>query len=331
LLHKSEIRPDSIRTSDVRGAKLQGDRQNRAPGACPTKPRRSRVSPGSAIGRGRTGGFVSLVGAGPGDPDLLTLAAARRLRQADLVLFDALVSAATLRLARRAQRFCVGKRAGRPSASQETINRLMIRGARRGQRVVRLKGGDPFVLGRGGEEALALAAAGVPFEVLPGVTAAVAAPGLAGIPVTHRGVSSAFVVVSGHAAEAYEPVLASLAAGTATVVMLMGVASRADVARTLLDNKWSETTGAGIVFGAATPEQTTWWGTLGELADAPADTATGSPGTIVVGDVVNVAHRVAALIAPACRGVAMLASAGLSPSRAPARRAAPEGVSHVGY
>ena len=117
-------------------------------------------------------GMVSLVGAGPGDPGLLTRAAVARLRRADLILFDALVSPAVLRLARRARRFPVGKRAGRPSMRQETIHALMIRAARRGDRVVRLKGGDPFVFGRGGEEALALRAANVAFEVIPGVSSA---------------------------------------------------------------------------------------------------------------------------------------------------------------
>ena len=127
-------------------------------------------------------GFVSLVGAGPGDPELLTLKAARRLAEADLVLYDALVSPEILDLASGAQRFSVGKRAGRPSIAQETIHRLMIRGATRGKRVVRLKCGDPFVLGRGGEEALALAAAGIAFEIVPGLTTAVSAPALSGIP-----------------------------------------------------------------------------------------------------------------------------------------------------
>ncbi len=136
-------------------------------------------------------GHVSLVGAGPGDPDLLTVRAARALAAADLVLYDALVSAETLALAPRAQRFCVGKRAHRPSFRQETIHAVMIRAARRGKRVVRLKGGDPFVFGRGGEEALALRAAGVPFDVVPGISSAVAAPALSGIPVTHRGLASA--------------------------------------------------------------------------------------------------------------------------------------------
>ena len=151
-------------------------------------------------------GLVSLVGAGPGDPALLTRRAAQRLAEADLVLYDALVDRAALDLAPSAQRIFVGKRAGRPAVTQEFIIRLLIRAARRGRRVVRLKGGDPFVFGRGGEEALALSAAGLPFEVVPGVSSAVAAPALAGIPVTHRGMASGFVVVSGHAEEAYRPI-----------------------------------------------------------------------------------------------------------------------------
>ena len=148
-------------------------------------------------------GHVSLVGAGPGDPGLLTRTAIARLRAADLVLYDALVDERILRYARRAQRFFVGKRAGRHAMTQTAIQALMIRAARRGRRVVRLKGGDPFVFGRGGEEALALQHAGVPFDVVPGVTSAIAAPASAGIPVTHRGVASAFLVVSGHDEEAF--------------------------------------------------------------------------------------------------------------------------------
>ena len=170
-------------------------------------------------------GLVSLVGAGPGDPDLLTRKAVRRLAEADLVLYDALISPEALELAPRARRFYVGKRAGRPHVSQETIHRMMIRSARRGLRVVRLKGGDPFVLGRGGEEALALVAAGVPFEVVPGISSAVAAPALAGIPVTHRGLSAAFAVVSGHAESAWRPVLESLAPNALTLVVLMGLSA----------------------------------------------------------------------------------------------------------
>src|SRR6185503_1795711 len=124
-----------------------------------------------------------------------------------------------LELAPRAKRFYVGKRAGRHSIDQAGIHRLMIRAAQRGERVVRLKCGDPFVLGRGGEEALALEAAGVAYEVVPGVTSAVAAPALAGIPVTHRGLAAGFAVVSGHSPSAYEPILAGVAPGALTLVV----------------------------------------------------------------------------------------------------------------
>jgi uroporphyrin-III C-methyltransferase/precorrin-2 dehydrogenase/sirohydrochlorin ferrochelatase len=166
----------------------------------------------------------------------------------------------------------------------------MIRAARRGRRVVRLKCGDPFVFGRGGEEVLALAVAGVPCEVVPGVTSALSAPALEGIPVTHRGLSSAFVVVSGHAERAYGPVLASLAPGSATVVVLMGLASRARTAQLLLDRGWSRTTPAAVLLGASTGASRTWLGCLSELGDAPlADPDL--PGTIVVGDVVSLADR----------------------------------------
>src|SRR5882757_4631136 len=126
-------------------------------------------------------GHVSLVGAGPGDPGLLTRRAIARLRSADIVLFDALIDERILKYARRAQRFFVGKRSGRHALSQAAIHAVMIRAAKRGRRVVRLKGGDPFVFGRGGEEALALSAAGVPFDVVPGISSAIAAPALAGI------------------------------------------------------------------------------------------------------------------------------------------------------
>jgi uroporphyrin-III C-methyltransferase / precorrin-2 dehydrogenase / sirohydrochlorin ferrochelatase len=245
---------------------------------------------GSAAGQGR----VWLVGAGPGSPDLLTIRAVRALAQADLLLYDALVAKETLDVAPNAQRFCVGKRGGRPSMDQETIHRLMIRGARRGKRVVRLKGGDPFVFGRGGEEALALAAAGIPCEVVPGVSNALAAPALAGIPVTHRGLASAFVVVSGHAESAYRPVLEPLAPQSLTVVVLMGLASRARVARLLLGRGWSPSTPAAILFAAGREDAHTWRGTLDTLdTAAPPDALADAPGTIVIGDVVSLADVIA--------------------------------------
>ena len=240
-------------------------------------------------------GLVSLVGAGPGDPDLLTRRAAQRLAEADLVLYDALVDPAVLDLAGKAQRFYVGKRAGRHHVTQEQIHRILIRAAQRGQRVVRLKGGDPFVFGRGGEEALALAQAGIAFEVVPGISSSVAAPALAGIPVTHRGMSTGFVVVSGHADEAWQPALDSLAPGAVTVVVLMGLAHRGAIASRLLARGWSARTPAAIVWAASRPQGSTWRGTLAELAAAasPSTESADSPGTIVVGAVVSLAEALA--------------------------------------
>lgn len=234
-------------------------------------------------------GVVSLVGAGPGDPELLTRRAALRLAEADVVLYDALVSPEVVALAVHALRVPVGKRAGRPSTRQESINRLLIRAARRGKRVVRLKGGDPFVFGRGGEEALALFAAGIPFEVVPGLCSALSAPALAGIPVTHRGLASAFVVVSGHADSAYTPVLSALAPASATVVVLMGLSRSAAIAALLVSKGWKRGTPAAICFAASTVDAFTWTGTLGELTDGNASAIDEAPGTIVVGEVVSLA------------------------------------------
>ena len=190
-------------------------------------------------------GMVSLIGAGPGDPELLTVKAARRLREADLVLHDALVPAAVIALAGRARAFDVGKRARRKSTPQEIIHRIMIHAALRGERVARLKGGDPFVLGRGGEEALALAAAGIPFEVIPGVSSAIAAPALAGIPVTHRGITSGFLVVSGHSPDSYRSILAGTLPNSVTVVVLMGVTHRRALAEFLIHQGWRSDTPRG--------------------------------------------------------------------------------------
>jgi uroporphyrin-III C-methyltransferase / precorrin-2 dehydrogenase / sirohydrochlorin ferrochelatase len=237
-------------------------------------------------------GLVSLVGAGPGDPELLTLKAARRLAEADLVLYDALVEADTLAFAVNARRFFVGKRAGRPAIRQDAINRLMIREAQRGHRIVRLKCGDPFVFGRGGEEALALAAAGVPCEIIPGVSSALAAPLLAGIPVTHRGLASAFVVVSGHAEAAYGPVLRSLAPGSATIVVLMGMANQHAIRTQLIESGWPVRTPAAVLLGASRPGADEWHGTLENLGDGE-PTPNDLPGIIVVGAVAGLAGLLA--------------------------------------
>ena len=235
-------------------------------------------------------GCVSLVGGGPGDPGLLTRKAVDRLRRADLVLYDALVSPQTLAIARRAQRFYVGKRAGRHSIEQDAINRLMVRAARRGKRVVRLKCGDPYVLGRGGEEALALAAAGIRFEVIPGVSTAVAAPALAGIPVTHRGVSTGFAVISGHAEDVFGPFIDALPPHSLTLVVLMGVGTRGAIARRLMNSGWAAATPAAVVSAASSLHQIVWKGSLEALGAAPV--VPEDPATIVIGNVVLLSEAI---------------------------------------
>ena len=233
-------------------------------------------------------GQVSLVGAGPGDPGLLTRTAIARLRAADFVLYDALVDERILKYARRAQRFYVGKRAGRHAMTQTAIEALMVRAARRGRRVVRLKGGDPFVFGRGGEEALALQRAGIPYDVVPGISSAIAAPGAAGIPVTHRGVASAFLVVSGHDEDAFASSIAALQPNGVTVVVLMGMGRAAAIAGRLIDRGWSRGTPAAVIVDASRDQQQVWRGTLDQMATDAVAVDAGGAGTIVIGDVVAI-------------------------------------------
>jgi uroporphyrin-III C-methyltransferase/precorrin-2 dehydrogenase/sirohydrochlorin ferrochelatase len=243
--------------------------------------------------------MVSLVGAGPGDPELLTMRAVRRLNEADLVLYDALIDRRVLDHARSARRVYVGKRAGRHAVSQEFINRLLVRAARRGQKVVRLKGGDPFVFGRGGEEALALASAGVPFEVVPGISSAVAAAGLAGIPVTHRSMAAGFLVVSGHAEESYAPILRTIEPGSVTVVVMMGLANTSAIASLLMQSGWSALTPVAVLFGAATETADVWTMTLADLHRGVDVTDVSAPGTVVIGKVVEIRN---AITTPGARG-----------------------------
>lgn len=242
-------------------------------------------------------GRVYLVGAGPGDPDLLTLRAASLLARADVVFHDAMVSPEVVAMAPQAEVVCVGKRAGRPSWQQEEINRRLVGSARAGRIVVRLKNGDPFVFGRGGEEMLALAEAGIPVEVVPGITSAVSAAACAGIPVTHRGLSSALLVVAGHEPEAYEPSLRSLSPGSATVVILMGLRTMPATSALLLECGWPSDTPVAVIRAAWTPRCRQWRGTLAQLATGAAAQPEGEPdpGVVVVGDV-------AALTGPASDG-----------------------------
>ena len=250
-------------------------------------------------------GRVSLVGAGPGEPDLLTVRGARRLAEADLILYDALSSAEMRALAPSARWFYVGKRACRQSIAQDVLNRLMIKHARRGRHVVRLKCGDPFVFGRGGEEALALAEAGVAVEIVPGVSTAVAAPALAGIPVTHRGIASSFAVITGHHEPVYGPLLDALPPSGMTLVVLMGLRQRAAIAARLCARGWPEATPAALIVGASTPQAWRWTGRLGDLGAAAVPSASASaPGTLVIGGVVSLVDRLAlgAAFAPAGAG-----------------------------
>lgn len=238
-------------------------------------------------------GKVWLVGAGPGAADLVTLRGARALADADLVLYDALVDERMLELAPRAAKFSVGKRAGRPSVAQDTIQALLVRAARSGKRVVRLKCGDPCVLGRGGEEALALAEANVEVELVPGVSSAIAAPEAAGIPVTLRGVSSGVLVLTAVPEEPCLRVLAAQDPTAVTSVVLMALGARARIASHLLASGWNHRVPAAVVLGATTARQWSWTGELGDLGELrlPPD-RDDLPGLVVLGDVVAAASPI---------------------------------------
>jgi uroporphyrin-III C-methyltransferase/precorrin-2 dehydrogenase/sirohydrochlorin ferrochelatase len=195
-------------------------------------------------------------------------------------------------LAPHARWFYVGKRACRNSIDQDVLNRLMIKHAQRGRHVVRLKCGDPFVFGRGGEEVLALGEAGIPVEVVPGLSTAIAAPALAGIPVTHRGLASSFAVITGHHEHTYGPLLDGFPPGALTLVVLMGVRQRAPIAARLVARGWAPSTPAALVMGAATEKAWRWIGPLAALGavEIPAS-ASDAPGMLVIGQVVSLADR----------------------------------------
>jgi len=242
-------------------------------------------------------GTVYLVGAGPGDPGLLTLRGAELLERAGAVVHDALTNPALLdRAPRTAQLFDVGKRARRPSPTQASINRLLTGLARHHRTVVRLKGGDPFVFGRGGEEALALERAGVPFEIVPGVTSAVGALACAGIPLTHRGVASGVRFLTGHragegsAGPRGEP---QPAAPADTLVVFMGLGRTAGIARDLIREGRPSDTPAAVVDRGTLPGQRVVEGTLADIGDRVAAAGLQGPALIVVGEVVRLRSRLA--------------------------------------
>ncbi|WP_426959337.1 uroporphyrinogen-III C-methyltransferase [Muricoccus radiodurans] len=238
-------------------------------------------------------GEVWLVGAGPGDPGLLTLRAASALRAADLVLHDALPGPGVLRLVRRGAALVdVGKRKGCAPVRQNEINAQLIAGARAGLRVVRLKGGDPFLFGRGGEEAAALAEAGIPWRVVPGVSAGLAAPAAAGIPVTHRGVSAAVTFVTGHAESGALPASVdwdALGRAGGTIVAFMALSRMDEIVLRLLASGRSPDTPVAIVARATLPGQAVLHSTLGACTLEARRTALPSPALVVVGEVVGLA------------------------------------------
>lgn len=239
-------------------------------------------------------GIVYLVGAGPGDPRLITLRGAEVLRRADVIVYDRLASPRLLDLApARAERVYVGKEPGRAALPQDEIDRLLVSRAIEGDVVVRLKGGDPFVFGRGGEEALACARAGVPFEVVPGVTSAVAAPAYAGIPVTHRGLARSFAVVTASAAHGDEVDLGRVAMAVDTLVVLMAAGKLERTCRELIDAGRPEHEPAAIVQWAATEDQRSVVGTLADLPTLARAASIGPPATLVVGAVAALGHELA--------------------------------------
>jgi uroporphyrinogen III methyltransferase/synthase len=240
-------------------------------------------------------GRVYLVGAGPGDPGLMTVRGLEVLRRARVVVYDRLVDPALLDEAPRgALRVFAGKRAGAHCLPQAQINALLVEQARRGRVVVRLKGGDPFVFGRGGEEALALAAAGIPFEIVPGVSAAVAVAAYAGIPVTHRGLASSFAVVTGHedpGKGAAKVDWAGLATAVDTLVVLMGTKSLPRIAATLMAHGRPPDTPVALIRWGTTEAQETVVGTLGDIVARAASAGLVPPVLAVIGAVVSLRER----------------------------------------
>ena len=246
----------------------------------------------------RRHGTVSLVGAGPGDPDLITRKGLRLLRAADVVVYDRLIAPELLDEARPdAELIFVGKGPGCHTMPQDGINRLLVEHGRRGRAVVRLKGGDPFVFGRGGEEAEALAAAGVPFEVVPGVSSAVAVPAYAGIPVTHRGHAPLMTVVTGHEGEGSSelgPVdWDALAKLGGTVVIMMGLSALPRLTRRLVEGGMAPETPAAVIAQGTTQRQRVVTGTLADIAIRAAAERVQSPAITVVGAVASLSERLA--------------------------------------
>ncbi|CAI0974331.1 Siroheme synthase [Serratia entomophila] len=246
-----------------------------------------------ALGGEGVQGEIALVGAGPGDVGLLTLRGLQVMQQADVVLYDHLVSEEILDLVRRdAERICVGKRAGAHSVIQEETNRLLVELAQQGKRVVRLKGGDPFIFGRGGEELQVAAAAGIPFQVVPGVTAAAGATAYAGIPLTHRDHAQSVTFITGHCRPDGDGLdWADLARARQTLAIYMGTMKAADISRRLIANGRAATTPVAVISRGTRADQQVQTGTLQQLEEL----AQGAPlpALLVIGEVVELHHQIA--------------------------------------
>jgi uroporphyrinogen III methyltransferase/synthase len=264
------------------------------------------VTTQSSVPIPQSSGMVWLVGAGPGDPELITVAGLAALRQADVVVYDRLAAPALLREAPAgALLIDAGKAPGAHTLGQAAINAVLIEHARAGRRVVRLKGGDPFLFGRGGEEALALREAGIPFRVVPGVSSALAAPAYAGIPVTHRGIAGSVLVATGHEADDRQPATGNrqqgeqrfdweaVARAADTLVFLMGVERLGAITENLLRAGRAAGQPAALVRWGSTPQQMVLSATLGTIAEAARTAGIRPPAALVVGDVVTLRDRLA--------------------------------------